>query len=233
MAKVVEHEYPKDSNAQPTTGENENEAEISRHSEFNKNMPSLGVQILKRVHEDGYSDSAKALGTGECNILCEIRLIYGSSSSVRDDLIPMKANGGNLQHDSEVNSQIQKQKKSSRNKQAEYVVENNYSCHAHTSDSGPHDHGKEGELVKEKNAVDSNVTTLHDAIHIFNKFNVLDSHEHIEVRSAFGYEGKTIEDNSSKSDGEAQTTWKGRRRKLSPTNYFADAFLGQTRNDSQ
>lgn len=80
----------------------------------------------------------------------------------------------------------------------------------------PHDHGKEGELVKEKNAVDSKVTTLHDAIHIFNKFDVLDSYEHIEVRSAFGYEDETIEDNFSKSDGEVQSTWKGRRRKQVP-----------------
>lgn len=106
MAKDVEQEYPKDSNAQPTTGGNEKETKIPRHSELNKNMPSHGVQILKRVHEEGYSDSTKPLGTGECNILWEVGLIYGSSSSVRDDPIPMTANGGTLQHDNELNWQI-------------------------------------------------------------------------------------------------------------------------------
>lgn len=56
----------------------------------------------------------------------------------------------------------------------------------------------------------------HDSILIFNKFEDLESYENIEVHSAFDYEENTVEDSTSKSDGEVQSTLKARRKKKCP-----------------
>lgn len=56
----------------------------------------------------------------------------------------------------------------------------------------------------------------HDAVHIFNKFDAISYQENLEVRSAFDYEDDIAEDNSSKSDGEVQSTKKWKRNKQAP-----------------
>lgn len=156
----------------------------------------------------------KATSSSERTILRAAGLISESSSNGSADHSPMTIQRDTVQPYNETN--LQEKDISQENEQMENVVEKDEAYHTLSTEAGGQGHGSVGEMPKESKSVATKGMNFQDAIHIFNKFEALEYQEHLEVRSAFGYEDETVEDNSAKSDGEVQSLRKTRRKKQVP-----------------